>query len=101
MTGTVCGPLPVPLFAVGYIVLSTYLMRRGAEHISHEAFIRVQALRPGCAVGKTRSKYGPLSDKVQIEWLSNPEEHDYPATLSYLSLHYDEKAAASFVEKGS
>ena len=56
-------------------------------------------LRPGCAVGQTRSKYLPLSDKVQIEWLSNPEEHDYPAALSYLSLHYDQKTAASFAEK--
>jgi hypothetical protein len=58
-----------------------------------------QALHLGCTVGQTRSKYGPLSDKVQIEWLSNPDEHDYPAALSYLSLHYDEKTAASFTEK--
>jgi membrane associated rhomboid family serine protease len=32
-------PLPAPLFAVGYILLSTYLMRRGGGHISHEAHI--------------------------------------------------------------
>jgi membrane associated rhomboid family serine protease len=32
-------PIPAPLFAVGYIVLSTYFMRRGGGHISHEAHI--------------------------------------------------------------
>ena len=32
-------PIPAPLFAVGYIVLSTYFMRRGGGHISHEAHV--------------------------------------------------------------
>jgi membrane associated rhomboid family serine protease len=32
-------PIPAPLFAVGYIVLSTYFMRRGKGHISHEAHL--------------------------------------------------------------
>jgi membrane associated rhomboid family serine protease len=32
-------PIPAPLFAVGYIVVSTYLMRRGEGHISHEAHL--------------------------------------------------------------
>jgi membrane associated rhomboid family serine protease len=32
-------PLPAPLFAIGYILLSTYFMRRGGGHISHEAHI--------------------------------------------------------------
>ena len=32
-------PIPAPLFAIGYIVLSTYLMRRGGGHISHEAHL--------------------------------------------------------------
>ncbi len=32
-------PIPAPLFAVGYILLSTYLMKRGAGNISHEAHI--------------------------------------------------------------
>jgi membrane associated rhomboid family serine protease len=32
-------PIPAPLFAVAYILLSTYLMRRGGGHISHEAHI--------------------------------------------------------------
>jgi len=32
-------PIPAPVFAVAYILLSTYLMRRGGGHISHEAHI--------------------------------------------------------------
>lgn len=40
-----------------------------------------------------------MSDKVKIKWLSKPEEHDYPAALSYLSLIYDEKKANAFVRK--
>lgn len=40
-----------------------------------------------------------MSDKVKIKWLSEPEEHDYPAALSYLSLIYDEKKANAFVRR--
>jgi hypothetical protein len=40
-----------------------------------------------------------MSDRVKIQWLSKPEEHDYPAALSYLSLIVDEKKAAAFVRK--
>src|SRR6516165_1550539 len=32
-------PLPAPLFAIGYILISTYFMRRGGGHIGHEAHI--------------------------------------------------------------
>lgn len=32
-------PIPGPLFAIGYIVVSMYLMRRGGGHISHEAHV--------------------------------------------------------------
>ena len=32
-------PIPAPLFAIGYILLSTYFMRRGRGHISHEAHL--------------------------------------------------------------
>jgi len=31
--------------------------------------------------------------------LSEPEEHDYPAALSYLSLLYDEQTATTYVDK--
>ena len=40
-----------------------------------------------------------MPKKFKIKWLSKPEEHDYPAALSYLSLIYDEKTAASLVKK--
>jgi len=40
-----------------------------------------------------------MSPKIKIEWLSKPEDHDYPAALSYLTLIYDKKIAAAFVNK--
>ena len=40
-----------------------------------------------------------MSNKVEIKWLSEPEEHDYPAALSFLSLLYDEPKAALCVNK--
>jgi hypothetical protein len=35
----------------------------------------------------------------KINWLNEPEEHDYPAAQSYLSLIYDESTANAHVEK--
>ena len=35
---------------------------------------------------------------VGIHWLGEPEDHNYPAALSYLSLVLDEKAAAACVD---
>ena len=35
-----------------------------------------------------------MPKKYRIRWSREPEDHDYPAALSYLSLIYDEKAAA-------
>ena len=40
-----------------------------------------------------------MSKQVHIQWLEEPEDHDYPAAESYLSLHYEEKVAATFVTK--
>ena len=37
--------------------------------------------------------------KVEIKWLSEPEEHNYPAALSYLCLLYDEQTAVTHVDK--
>ena len=34
-----------------------------------------------------------------LEWLSEPEEHDYPAAASYLTLHYKEKDVEGLVKK--
>jgi hypothetical protein len=39
-----------------------------------------------------------MSKEVEIKWLSEPEEHDYPAALSYLSLLYDEQTATTYVD---
>jgi hypothetical protein len=36
---------------------------------------------------------------VQIGWLADPEDHDYPAAMSYLSLIFDEARAADYVQK--
>jgi hypothetical protein len=40
-----------------------------------------------------------MPKQVEIKWLSEPEEHNYPAALSYLSLLYDEPKAAACVNK--
>jgi membrane associated rhomboid family serine protease len=58
-------PISAPLFAVGYIVLSTYLMRRGGGHVSHEAhlagaisgFLIAGLLAPG--------GFRPLLERIQ------------------------------------
>ncbi|WP_233854128.1 hypothetical protein [Paraburkholderia sp. HD33-4] len=34
-----------------------------------------------------------------IEWLDEPEHHDYPAALSYLCLHFTLKEAAELVDR--
>jgi hypothetical protein len=35
-----------------------------------------------------------LASEVEIQWLAEPEDDDYPAAGSYLSLLYDETEAA-------
>lgn len=40
-----------------------------------------------------------MIQKSKIKWLPAPEEHDYPAALSYLSLIYDEAIAVKYVKK--
>ena len=37
--------------------------------------------------------------RVEIQWLSEPEEHNYPAAGSYLSLINEESVAMVYVEK--
>lgn len=37
------------------------------------------------------------SNTSKIKWLSEPEEHDYPAALSYLSLIFNEKVAGTYI----
>ena len=36
---------------------------------------------------------------MTIRWKAAPEEHDYPAALSYLSLHFREEVAQEYVEQ--
>lgn len=40
-----------------------------------------------------------MSKKATIRWAKEPEEQDYPAALSYLSLIYQRPTAASYVKK--
>lgn len=40
-----------------------------------------------------------MGKNIEINWLSEPEEHDYPAAGSYLSLIYDQPTAASLVQQ--
>jgi len=40
-----------------------------------------------------------MSKAVEIKWSKQPEEHDFPAALSYLCLLYDEHTAAAHVNK--
>jgi membrane associated rhomboid family serine protease len=58
-------PIPAPLFAVGYIVLSTYLMRRGGGHISHEAHL-AGAISGLLLAGLLAPEgFGPLLHRIQ------------------------------------
>jgi hypothetical protein len=38
-------------------------------------------------------------NRTEILWLSQPEDHDYPAAKSYLSLIFEDSVARSLVEK--
>ena len=38
-----------------------------------------------------------MKDKIEIKWLPAPEDKDYPAAVSYLSLLYDQPAVANYV----
>ena len=40
-----------------------------------------------------------MPKRFEIKWLSEPEEHDYPAAHSYLSLIYDEQSATEHVNR--
>ncbi|MBV9618285.1 MAG: hypothetical protein JO201_03655 [Verrucomicrobia bacterium] len=40
-----------------------------------------------------------MTTEIEIRWLREPEEHDYPAAKSYLRLLHDERTAAAHVER--
>ena len=58
-------PIPAPLFAVAYIVLSTYLMRRGGGHISHEAHLAGAVSGLLLAGFLSEEGFGPLLRRIQ------------------------------------
>jgi hypothetical protein len=39
-----------------------------------------------------------MAELIPIKWLKDPEDHNYPAALSYLSLIYDEGTATKIVD---
>ena len=47
---------------------------------------------------KSKSKNKSNAATV-IKWLDTPEEHDYPAAASYLSIIYDAKTVANFLRQ--
>ena len=38
-----------------------------------------------------------MKSETEILWLQNPEDHNYPAALSYLSLLYNKETAKKYV----
>jgi hypothetical protein len=40
-----------------------------------------------------------MPNETEIRWLADPEDKDYPAAGTYLSLLHDELAAAEYVEQ--
>ena len=40
-----------------------------------------------------------MAKEIEIKWLSKPQERNYTAAMSYLSLLYDEAIAATHVDK--
>ena len=40
-----------------------------------------------------------MADKMKIKWRARPEDHDYPAAASYLSLLYDGPAVAKYIKR--
>jgi membrane associated rhomboid family serine protease len=58
-------PIPAPLFAVGFIVISTFLMRRGGGYISHEAHIAGAISGLLLAGLLAPGGFGPLLDRIQ------------------------------------
>jgi hypothetical protein len=40
-----------------------------------------------------------MAGDIEIKWLGDPEDHDYPAAGTYLSLLYDAPAVTKYVEQ--
>ncbi len=52
---------------------------------------------PGCY--SVEAGGSEMAEKIEIKWLQEPEEHDYPAAKSFLSLLYKRRALAALVDK--
>ena len=59
-------PIPAPLFAVAYLVISTYLMRRGEGHVSHEAHLAGALTGLLLAGFLSPDGFGPLIRQIQF-----------------------------------
>ena len=57
--------IPAPLFAIGYILISTFFMRRGGGHISHEAHIAGAISGLLLAGLLSPEGFGPLLEGIQ------------------------------------
>ena len=40
-----------------------------------------------------------MANETEIKWLADPEDHDYPAAGSYLSLLYDDASVEKYVDQ--
>jgi membrane associated rhomboid family serine protease len=58
-------PIPAPLFAIGYILLSTFFMRRGRGNIGHEAHLAGAFTGLILAGLLSPEGYGPLFDTIR------------------------------------
>jgi membrane associated rhomboid family serine protease len=58
-------PIPAPVFAIAYIVLSTYFMRHGRGNISHEAHLAGAFTGLLLAGLLSRDGFGPLLNSIQ------------------------------------
>jgi membrane associated rhomboid family serine protease len=58
-------PIPGPVFAIGYILISTYFMRREGGHISHEAHLAGAFTGLVLAGLLNPAGFGPLLRRIQ------------------------------------
>jgi membrane associated rhomboid family serine protease len=58
-------PIPAPLFAIGYVVISTYFMRREGGRISHEAHLAGAISGLLLAGFLAPAGFGPLLRRIQ------------------------------------
>ena len=79
-------PVNAGSMLIDYSMLSSPSLSIKGEPNLHEAMIRMQI-----------NPKGRLP--MDIKWLDKPEEHDYPAATSYLSLIMDRPAAKVITDK--